>query len=231
MSLPILGQEASAIDHTIHIESEKTDRVTKTPATLELLQRRIDEGEAEARKPRQLPSGEWVSNFSVDRTILNDVCLGANQWEHEQLGLGALVMLLAISKDPVELPLLRVVLDRATEKPITLLKVAQLPESTAKQLKLSGNIGKHLWGGIYWVPKAKSINGRVTADFSMHRKDFGAGVTFPVSKDMGSGLEDVHPDHLEFNAWAVKVVVEREYPGFELVPELRTLADQAVPAK
>jgi hypothetical protein len=212
-------ESQKANDGTIHIETHD-ERVTKAAITIAIWQKRITEGEIDTRKRVASFEKRDQQPLVSDRIILTDICMGSDQYEHEQLGEGSIICLLGISKDPAELPFARVYVERKNNKGFDLPLIGILPPATAKLLKTDGSIGNNIWGGLYWVPRVHKLDGKLLVDFSANRTQFGTGISFPFSKSIGKGLIDKNSDSMVVNFQTMKEVIEREYPGMVLTQEI-----------
>ena len=205
----------------IHLETPDRSVVNRS-VTLEILQNLITAAEENTR----LRAAKWRSenpgkgSFVSDRIILSDSCMGSDQYEHDQLGEGSIICLLGISKDPSELPFAKVYFEGKDGKSFELLLIATMPTQIGKSLKTDGSLGTNIWAGLYWIPRVRSLEGQLLVDFQTNRTRFRPGIDFPFSKSVGKNLEDKPSKELIVNFGTMKEVVDREYPGMELTPEI-----------
>lgn len=184
--------------------------------TLAALQEMITKSEAGTRSRAKNISPRDPSKFVADRTILSDLCMGGDQEEHDHIAEGVVICLIAVSRNAFELPLKRVYINLKGGKIIDLPLLATMPVEAAKTLKTDGTIGKNVWVGLYWAPKARTIEGEVFVDFASNRTRFCPGVDFPLPNTFGTGLKDKNPSELVINYTTMKELIEREYPGMVL---------------
>lgn len=207
-------------DRLIHIESGDGD-ISKRAVTLEMLQKLITNAEVSTKRHgeenRSTPDDPFVS----DRIIINDSCMGSDQYEHDNLAEGSIICLLAISKEQKELPLVKVYFAGEDGKNFDLLQLAILPAELVKKLHSDEILGKHIWASLYWIPKVRTLRGKVLVDFASNRVKFGTGITLPFPANFGQGLIDRKAKELTVNLGTMKEVIEREYPGFELLPSIK----------
>jgi len=192
----------------VHFET-RPGPIEKEPAGLSKLQGRIREAETQVQE--MIQSGRLAD---CPRLVLHDWAAASNQAEHEAISEGALIMLLAVSKDAAELPLQLAYVDRGETKPMRLVQIAHLPEAELRRLKLSGVLGSHVWAGLYWLPAMRRLEGKVRVDFAKNREDFGVGLNLPPDPKMFEGLVDKLQAFPGLPGAAVKAMAEREFPGF-----------------
>ena len=156
--------------------------IEKEVTSLKKLQQRIVGAEAQVND--LIKAGRLES---VPRVVVFDWAAASSQAEHEAISEGGLIMLLAISKDPEELPLKLAYVHRGKDKPVRLVKVAELGPAQVSKLKFSGVVGMHGWAGLYWMPAIRRIEGRVLVDFSKNREDFSIGFSLPPNPKMMEG--------------------------------------------
>lgn len=215
--------QASKTNHkdVIHIETPGNNIVNRS-VTLEILQNLITNAERSTKeravkwKSENPEKGDFVS----DRIIISDSCMGSDQYEHDQLGEGSIICLLGISKDASELPFANVYFEGKNGKSFELPQLATMPAAMARSLKTDGSLGNHIWAGLYWIPRVRALEGQLLVDFKTNRNRFRPAVEFPFPKSFGKGLEDGHSKELIVNFGTMKEVVDREYPGMELTPEI-----------
>jgi len=181
--------------------------VSRTPVDLERLQRHLDRaGERAAR----LAKGQ-----SAPRGIAFDAAGGAGQQEHARLGHGVLVLVVAVSHDPAELPLRRVRALGPGSAERELVQVGRLPPPVLAALRLPPALGSAADGGLWFLPEARATPGPLLADFARSREGLAFG---EVSPAVLAGLHDRDPARPE--AAVVRVVAAREFPVAELLPDL-----------
>jgi len=88
------------------------------PVTVQQLQQKLDAARHAVRPDQRLP-----------RIILDDTAGAANQREHERISGGLLVMVMAVTADPKELPLADLYLAQPDGKRLSLIPVAILPQA------------------------------------------------------------------------------------------------------
>jgi hypothetical protein len=205
----------------IHLETPDKSIVNRS-VTLEILQHLITDAESSTRQRAAKWKLENPGKGSIvsDRIILTDSCMGSDQYEHDQLSEGSIICLLGISVDASELPFTKVYFEGKDGKAFELPLLATMPTQMGKSLKTDGSLGTHIWAGLYWIPKVRSLEGQLLVDFQTNRTRFRPGIDFPFSKSFGKGLEDKHSKELIVNFGTMKEVIEREYPGMELTPEI-----------
>ena len=187
-------------------------------ATLSTLQNMITKGEASTRISAMKIAPHDPTKFVADRTVLSDLCMGADQDEHDQIAEGIIICLLAVSQEVAEIPLNRAYIELKNGKTIDLPLLATMPADAIKTLKTDGTIGRNIWAGLYWAPKARTIEGALFVDFATKRTHFSPDVVFPLSKSFGKKLKDRRPKDLLINFAVMKSLIEREYPGMDLTP-------------
>ncbi|MFZ1612601.1 MAG: hypothetical protein WAT51_00410 [Holophaga sp.] len=201
--------------------------IEKEATGLKKLQQRIVDAETQVNE--LIKSGRLES---CPRVVVYDWATASNQAEHDAISEGALILLLAISKDPTELPVKLAYVNRGKEKPIRLIKIGELSSAMVKRLKLTGIVGTNAWAGLYWLPAIRRIEGKVLVDFSKNREDFSIGLSLPPDQKMFEGLNDHITEFPGLPNSAVKAMSEREFPGFELDKGfLDYLQRQAAPAQ
>lgn len=198
-------------------------------ATLAALQKMITKSEASTRARAKKIAPRNPTKFVADRTILSDLCMGADQDEHDQIAEGVIVCLIAVSRDASEIPLGRAYIELKSGKTLDLPLLATMPAEATKTLKTNGVIGRNVWIGLYWAPKARTIEGELFVDFAAKRTHFCPGVVFPLPKTFGNGLKDKNPKDLVINFAIMKELIEREYPGMDLAPSFLEEAKKVQP--
>lgn len=214
-----------------HLETTPDGKPVQTNYGLKQLQQLIDDAQGDFKALVSRSEKQGIGTPQADRIILTDECTAGDQWEHEQIGEGGLVLLLAITKDPRELPLVNVRIERSKGDSVQMAKVAELSSGEALKLKFDGTYGTHAWCALYWMAKQKFVNGKVFADFSANRKDFSTGVAFPFDSQMGSALTSHKGGTPTLNLWALNQIIRREYPALTVDPWIVEGAQKAVPEK
>ncbi len=185
--------------------------IEKEATSLKKLQQRIVGAEAQVND--LIKSGRLES---CPRVVVFDWAAASNQAEHDAISEGGIIMLLAISKDPEEVPLKLAYVDRGKDKPVRLVKIGELSSAQVSKLRFNGVVGTHAWAGLYWMPAMRRIEGKVLVDFSKTREDFSIGLSLPPNPKMFEGLNDNLTEFPGLPGIAVKAMAEREFPGFEL---------------
>jgi hypothetical protein len=155
------------------------------------------------------------AGWAGDRAAVRDVALAGSQREFDEIMKGALVMVVAISRDAGELPP-QISIDGPSGN-VPLFPVAVLPPALTRQLQVDGRFGNNLWAGVFFAPLIKRIKGTPIADFGPKQRSFVLERNFPpIDAWTDSGAKDVSvsPD-------AVEEMCRREYPDFTIDPEFR----------
>ncbi len=203
----------------IHIESQDKGSITRS-VTLKILQKMITDAETNTKTMKVKDETSGLKPFVSERTVLSDTCMGADQYEHDQLGEGAIVCLLGITKEASELPFAKVYFEKKDGTGFDLILLATLPPEKTKALRTNGTLGHHLWVALYWIPRVRSLEGQILVDFRANRTRFRPGIDLPFPKSFGQGLKDKGSGELIINVGTMKEVIEREYPGMEIAPEI-----------
>lgn len=204
---------------TIHTTS-KDGAIRNQSVTIEILQKLISQAELNMRRKVANSEKATGATFVPDRIVLSDACMGADQYEHDQLSQGAIICLLGITKDSSELPFSKAYFEKPDGTGFELLHIATLPAKLIGSLKTDGTFGRTIWAAAYWVPLVRKMEGKLLVDFMTNRTRFTPGVSFPFSKSFGKGLKDSESKNLTINFGTMKEVVEREYPGMEMTQEI-----------
>jgi hypothetical protein len=142
-------------------------------------------------------------NAMAERIAIEDVGYPQSAEEARKMGGMALLLVTALSRDPKELPLARVVLhvgDKAYPLPRLLYRVGTLanPDSPAGRA-----FGVHRYDGLYYIPIAATrTQSGLTIDFAANRQNF-RGLQFDGSGELADGVAEVpignpDPDSVAF---------------------------------
>lgn len=195
--------------------------------TLAAFQTMITKSEASTRASAKKIAPDDPTKYVADRTVLSDLCMGADQDEHDQIAEGVLVCLVVVSRNASEIPLSKAYIEQKSGKIIDLPLLATMSAEASKTLKTDGTIGRNVWVGLYWAPKARTIEGELFVDFAANRNHFSPDVVFPLPRSFGKKLIDRNPKDLLINYGVMKELIEREYPGMDLAPSFLEEMKQA----
>jgi hypothetical protein len=208
-------------DQIIHLEAGNKGTLKRT-VTTEVLQKLITGAEktTKTRVDKFQKENPDKGSFVPDRMILTDSCMGSDQYEHDQIAEGSIICLLGITVNATELPFAKVYFEGKDGKSFDLLQLATLPARALKMLKTDGSIGNNLWAALYWIPKVRTLRGQLLVDFKANRMRFRPSIDFPFPSAWGKGLVDKGSKELTVNFGTMKEIIEREYPGMEINPEI-----------
>jgi hypothetical protein len=157
-----------------------------------------------------------VSGAIVDRAASQDVAFASSQSEFDAIMRGALVMIVAVSRDPSELPPQLYVLGKTGNR-LPLFRVAVLSPTLTKRLKVGGGFGTNVWAGVFHAPLVKRFNGTLMVDFGPNQPSFALQYNFPGHDAwVDSGSKNV-----SISADAIEAMCRREYPDFTIDSEFR----------
>jgi hypothetical protein len=171
------------------------------PVTVQQLQQKLDEARHAVPPGQRLP-----------RIILDDTAGAANQREHERISGGLVVMVMAVTADPKELPLTGLFLTQPDGKRLPLIPVAVLPPALTTQLHPAAPLGPNVFAALFYAPLAKHLHGVLEADFSGGRSGFRLANELPLTPEMMQ-FNDAQLQETP-SAAALGAMIAREYPGF-----------------
>lgn len=179
-----------------------------SPTSLKTLQQQLDDTDS------------LIGDRTAARAAVWDAATAGSQTEHDDIGQGALVLVVAVAQAAEDLPLRRVWVSGARAKRLPLIRVGTVPETQLHSLRLSGKAGTHCWGAVYYLPLARTLGkGDLFADFPL-RSDFRLGAlperAFRDFRDRSDGVK--------IYLGNVAKMALREYPGLELDPEFQGAA-------
>lgn len=172
------------------------------PASLETIQHQLDEADRD------------IGDRTAARFAVWDAAVAGSQAEHDGIGQGALILVVAVAQSESDLPLQRVYVVGPKGKPVNLMTIGTIPREMLKGLRISGKGGTHVWAGVYYVLAARRIaRGPIFVDFAT-RTGFELGTLPP---EIFGSLED-KGGQIHLNLGDVAHMARREYPGIELDP-------------
>lgn len=218
VGLPLLGgvlllggQGPSPSHEDIRHEVGGAGETRQAPASLRTIQQQLDEAE------------RHIGDRTAARFAVWDVAVAGSQAEHDNIGQGVLILVVAVAQSESDLPLRRVYVVGPKGNPVSLLPIGTIPRELLQGLRLSGKGGSNVWGGVYFLLAARRITrSPIFADFAT-RTGFELGTLPPEA--FGT-LEDKE-GQIQLHLGNVAQMAKREYPGIRFDPDF---AKSLVPA-
>jgi hypothetical protein len=179
---------------------------------------RVTNAEIESRLRETM--ADLPPNSSAQRIALGDIAYPANQEEAQKLAGFTLLVVVAITHDPTELP--PSVFHRGArgdfELPLLASRVGGVEPPDLRAV-----FGTHRFDGLFGIPmQATQMEGAVMANFQMKSRDFKL-LTFPSA--LPPGVEAMAPGRPDLSA--IQALVKREFP---MVDE-RSLGPPTAPSR
>lgn len=175
----------------------------KAPASLQTIQRQLDDAD------------RVIGDRTAERLAVWDVAVAGSQAEHDDIGQGALILVVAVARSDADLPLRRVYVIGPKGNPVSLVRVGAIPREMLEALRISGKGGSNIWAAVYLLIAARrTARGPIFADFAT-RTGFELGKLTPA---MFGTLEDKE-GKIHLYIGNVARMAKREYPGIELDPD------------
>lgn len=197
------GEGPSPSDEDIRHDVGGASKIRHAPASLETIQQQLDEAD------------RYIGDRTAARFAVWDVAVAGSQAEHDDIGQGVLILVVAVARSESDLPLRRVYVVGPKGNPVSLLPIGTIPRELLQGLRISGKSGGNVWAGVYFLLAARRVaRGPIFADFAT-RTGFELGTLPPEA--FGT-LEDKE-GKVQLYLGNVAQMAKREYHGIQFDPD------------